>query len=158
MRYSTALQWRHNEHDGISNHQPRDCLLNYLLRRRSNKTSKLRVTGLCAGNSPVTGEFPAQKASNAENVSIWWRHHGSCQYREKEDFLLLSNRITPYLIWFCSKNISFSDYSTVEIDSRVLPAITPYLSMVVRVVPHVITFIPSSIAKDLWRYIWLGKP
>ena len=39
------------------------------------KTSKLRVTGLCAGNSPVTGEFPAQKASNAENVLIWWRHH-----------------------------------------------------------------------------------
>ena len=39
------------------------------------KTSKLRVTGLCAGNSPVTGEFPAQMASNAENVSIWLRHH-----------------------------------------------------------------------------------
>ena len=39
------------------------------------KTSKLRVTGLCVGNSPVTEEFPAQMASNAENVSIWWRHH-----------------------------------------------------------------------------------
>ena len=39
------------------------------------RTSKLRVTGLCEGNSPVTGEFPAQIASNAENVSIWWRHH-----------------------------------------------------------------------------------
>ena len=37
------------------------------------KTSELRATGLCAGNSPVTGEFPAQMASNAENVSIWWR-------------------------------------------------------------------------------------
>ena len=36
---------------------------------------KLHVTGLCVGNSPVTGEFPAQRASNAENVSIWWRHH-----------------------------------------------------------------------------------
>ena len=43
--------------------------------RRSKKTSKSRVTGLCAGNSPGTGEFPAQMASNAENVSIWWRHH-----------------------------------------------------------------------------------
>ena len=39
------------------------------------KISKLRVTGLCAGNSPATGEFPAQMVSNAENVSIWWRHH-----------------------------------------------------------------------------------
>ena len=56
-------------------HQPHHCLFNRLLRRRSRKTSKLRVTGLCTGNSPVTGEFPAQMASNAENISIWWRHH-----------------------------------------------------------------------------------
>ena len=42
---------------------------------RSKKTSKVRVTGLCEGNSPCTGEFLAQSASNAENVSIWWRHH-----------------------------------------------------------------------------------
>ena len=70
-----SLQWRHNERDGISNHQPHDCLLNRLFRRRTKKTSKLRVTGLFAWNSPVTGEFPAQKASNAENASIWWRHH-----------------------------------------------------------------------------------
>ena len=57
------------------NHQPRHCLLNRLSKRRSKKTSKLRVIGLCVGNSPVTGEFPAQMASNAENDSIWWRHH-----------------------------------------------------------------------------------
>ena len=44
-------------------------------RGRSKKTSKLRITGLCEGNSPVTGEFPAQRTSNAENVFIWWRHH-----------------------------------------------------------------------------------
>ena len=52
-----------------------DCLLNRLFGRRSKKTSKLRVTGLCEGNSLVTGEFHAQRASNAENVFIWWRHH-----------------------------------------------------------------------------------
>ena len=50
-------------------------LLSRMFKRRSKKTSKLRVTGLCDGNSRVTGEFPAQRASNAENVSIWWRHH-----------------------------------------------------------------------------------
>ena len=38
-----------------------------------DKILKLRITGLCAGNSLVTGEFPAQMASNAENV--WSRHH-----------------------------------------------------------------------------------
>ena len=70
-----TLRWRHNDHAGVSNHQPHGCLLNRLFRRKSKKTSKLRVTGLCAGNSPGTGEFPAQMASYAENVSIWWRHH-----------------------------------------------------------------------------------
>ena len=63
--------------DCVSNHQRLDCLFSRLFRHRSKKTAKLRVTGLCAENSPVTGEFPAQMANNAENVSIWWRHHGT---------------------------------------------------------------------------------
>ena len=71
LTFCKALQWRDNERDGVSNHQPHECLLNHLFRRRSKKTSKLRVTGLCAGNSPGT----AQMASNTENVSIWWCHH-----------------------------------------------------------------------------------
>ena len=79
-----TLRWRHNERDGVSNHQLHDCLLNCLLRPRSKKISKLRVTGLCAGNSPGTGEFPAQMASNAENASIWWRHH---EYTTLKTFL-----------------------------------------------------------------------
>ena len=70
------LLWRHNDRDDVSNRQPQDCLLNRLIRRKSKKTSKLRVTGICVGNSLGTGEIPAQRASNAENVSIWWRHHG----------------------------------------------------------------------------------
>ena len=70
-----SLQWRHNEHDGVSDHEPHDCLFIHLFRRISNKTSKLHVTGLCVGNSPVTGVFPAQGASNAEKIFIWWRHH-----------------------------------------------------------------------------------
>ena len=50
LLYLFPLQWRHNERDRVSDHQPHDCLLNRLFRRRSTKTSKLRVTGLCAGN------------------------------------------------------------------------------------------------------------
>ena len=48
-----TLRWRHNERDGVSNHQPHHCLLKRLYRRRSKETSNLRVTGLCARNSPV---------------------------------------------------------------------------------------------------------
>ena len=74
LHFNLSLRWHHNGYDSVSNHQPHDCLLNRLFRRRSKKT-KLRVTGFCAGNSPGTGEFPAQMASNVENVSISWRHH-----------------------------------------------------------------------------------
>ena len=63
---NVTLQCRHNGWDCVSNHQPPDCLLNCSFRRRSKKISRLRVTGLCVGNSPVI--------NNAENVSVWWRH------------------------------------------------------------------------------------
>ena len=75
VRMETSLQWRYDERDGVSNHRRLDCLLDRLFRRKSKKTSKRRVTGLYEGNSPVTSEFSAQRASNAENACIWWRHH-----------------------------------------------------------------------------------
>ena len=59
------------------NHRLFDCLPNRLVRRRSQKTSKLRVTGLCEWYPPVTGGFSSQRATNAENVKIWWRQYGT---------------------------------------------------------------------------------
>ena len=112
-----SLQWHHNEHDSVSNHQPHDCLLKGLFGRRSKVTSKLRVTGLCVGNSPVTGEFPAQKASNAENVSIWWRHHDISVKQFSPDWLLfLWNFI---VIWFAIMNSCHG--SPVSIAEQLLP-------------------------------------
>ena len=60
---AATLRWRHNERDSVSNHQPCNCLL------------KAPRHWPFWGNSPVTGEFPAQMASYVENISIWWRHH-----------------------------------------------------------------------------------
>ena len=87
-----TLQWRHNGRDGVSNHQPHDRLLNRLYRCRSKKISNIRVTGLCVGN-------PAQMASDAENVSIWWCHHDhminsrsnplTCSSHHKIGFILI---------------------------------------------------------------------
>ena len=68
--YELSLQWRHNERDGVSNHQPHDCLL------------KAQIKENIKAHRPLwgefTGEFPTQRSSNAENVSIWWRHHDDC--------------------------------------------------------------------------------
>ena len=72
---SETIQWGDDERDGVSNYRRLDGLVNRLFKRRSKKTSKFRVNGLSDGNSPVIGEFPSQRASNAENVYICWRHH-----------------------------------------------------------------------------------
>ena len=53
-----TLRWRHNGLDDVSNHQPLDCLRNHLFGRSSKKTTKLRVTGLCVGNSPGNRWIP----------------------------------------------------------------------------------------------------
>ena len=129
-KIAVPLQWRHNGRDSVSNHQPHDCLLNRLFRRRSKKTSKLRVTGLCAGNSPGIGEFPAQMASNAENVSIWWRHHvldwrvqhfvviGRICY-EQEHYKISQSQITDgvqgshYILWYV-RPIRIKIYSSLH--------------------------------------------
>ena len=77
-----TLQWRRNGRDGVSNHQPYQCLLNHLFGRRSKKTSNLRVTGVCVGgihrgpvNSPhkwlVTRKmFPFDDVI----ISLDWHH------------------------------------------------------------------------------------
>ena len=71
-----AIQWRHNERKGVSNHRHLECLLNRMFRCGSKKISKLHVTGPLWGELTGHRWIPLIRASNAENVSIWWRYHG----------------------------------------------------------------------------------
>ena len=121
-----TFRWRLNGRDSVSNHQPHDCLLNRLFRRRSKKTSKLRVTSLRVGNSPGTGEFPAQRASNAENVSLWWRHHEELTCNKMiHHYTPLLQRSWKVVYWFhlvrpcvCGRNgipsVSFYNTSWIQ--------------------------------------------
>ena len=73
-----TLQLRHNGCDGISNHQPYYCWLNCFFQMQIKENIKApHHWPLCGGggDSAVTSEFPAQRAGNAENVSISWRHY-----------------------------------------------------------------------------------
>ena len=77
LRILMSLNWRHNDNDGVSNHQPHGCLLNRLFRRKSQKTPKLRVTGLCVGNSPGPVTSPhkwpvTRKMSPFDDVIMVW--------------------------------------------------------------------------------------
>ena len=72
-----SLQWRHSGRDSVSNHQPHDCLINRLFRRRSNQTSKFRVTGLCVGKSPGPVNSPhkwpvTRKMFPFDGVILFW--------------------------------------------------------------------------------------
>ena len=108
VRWSFVFGLRHYSdvimRDGVSKHRRLDGLLNHLFRQRPKKTSKLRVTGLCEGHSPVTPESPAQRTSNTENISIWWRHH---EFAEHDTTLTL--HITKLSNDICSNSLWPSD-------------------------------------------------
>ena len=97
-----SLWWWYNGRDGIPNDQPHGCILNCFSRHRSKKRSKLCITGLCPGNPLVTGEFPAQRASNTENASIGWRHHVTAA-----SWNILDVNIDS-AVFFAKNNIRFS--------------------------------------------------
>ena len=86
----TTLQWRHNGLDCVSNHQPHHCLFNRLFGRRTKKTSTFRVTGLCAGNSPVPGVQWRGKCFYLMTLSwslsriraVYIEMHGSCSTKD----------------------------------------------------------------------------
>ena len=76
----------------------------------ADKKAKLRVTGLCEGNSLVTGEFPAQRASNAQNVSIWWRHHGPDNIIQNGQREITTLRVLPLKNYKHTSNDSVTNH------------------------------------------------
>ena len=80
-----SLQWRHNGLDSVSNHQPHRCLLSRLFGRWSKKTAKLRVTGLCAGDSPGPVNFPnkgpvTRKMFPFDGVIMCYQTYHTCSW------------------------------------------------------------------------------
>ena len=71
LKCPSVFHWRHNGRCSVSHHQPYDCLLNCLFRRTSKKTSKLRVTGLCVGNSPHKWPI-TRKMFPFDDVIMYW--------------------------------------------------------------------------------------
>ena len=82
--FPDPLQWHHKERDGVSNHQPHDCLFNRLSKAQIKENIKAPSHWPLWGNTPVNGEFPAQRACYAENVSIWLRHHDMNVFNQQQ--------------------------------------------------------------------------
>ena len=118
-----SLHWRHNDHDGVSNHQPHGCLLNRLFRRRSKKTSKLRVAGLYAGNSPGPLNSPnkgpvTRKMFPFDDVIMVTCSPTDKVKRNTDGETCPDNALTKLSAWYCRK------YS-LKIFHFLLPAQTP---------------------------------
>ena len=118
------IRWRHNGRDGVSNHQPHDCLLNCQFRHRSKKTSKLRVTGLCAGNSPGPVNSPhkgpvTRKMFPLDDVIMlarsWW-------FDFKDPVVMI------YVSMNCIINTPWNVFSSVR-RQAITPTITDLLSI-----------------------------
>ena len=146
----SALQWRHNEGDGVSTHQPHDCLLNRLFRCRSNQTSKLRVTGLCEGNSPLTDRFGYKKISSEAWFDLqtkfpYRNHKFSNTFRE-----ILSHHICHFPRSFKSMNTSLT--ITVHYTSESLVNEWPLVSL------YAICYSLSSRTRIFSKVTWQSVP
>ena len=90
-----SLQLRHNDRNGVANNQPHDHLLNRLFKAPIKENIKAPHHWPREGNSPV----PAQRASNTENVSIWWRHHDI--HLDIDTRFMVIFRLTEFAFRFC---------------------------------------------------------
>ena len=108
------------------------------------------VTSLCEGNSPVTGEFPAQRTSNAASVSMWWRHHGITTIW----ILTISVSATPPMIAFgLYFDIWYTNSDRGFIGQRIIMSTTG------TTIPHRFVQVNDTHSKILRRYqgsFWVG--
>ena len=142
---AVTLHWRHNDHDGVSNHQPHCYLLNRLFGRRSKKTSKLRVTGLCVGNSPGPVNSPhkgpvTRKMVPFDDVIMIWSF---C----KRDFLcIVLKENFSTLFW----KLLLEFVSQSPVDNRL--ALVPVMA---RNITHVFVWTNDDICISKWGSLFL---
>ena len=70
-----ALQWRHDKCDRVSNRRRLHCLLNCWSGADQRKHRSSASLAFVREIHRLQVGSPHKKASNAENISIWWRHH-----------------------------------------------------------------------------------
>ena len=124
-----------DDHDGVSNHQSHGCLLNLSFTSRLMK--KAPCHRLLCGEITGTGEFPAQRTSYAENVSIWWRHH-VMQVSSEPPYLNSSRwgkmtTIVPATLWMHFRQWHFFVYLlkiSIKSAHKIQLRISEYLSII----------------------------
>ena len=109
-----TLQWRHNERDGVSNHQPHDCSLKRVFRGRSKKTSSFASLVFVRGihrwsvNSPHKRPVTRKMLSFDDVIMSWQRSvcHGWLVSAIKSLFWML----TCGVLWHSHNETSWVPY------------------------------------------------
>ena len=115
LLFRIPLQWRHNGHDSVPNHQPHDCLFNRLFRRMSNKIQKLHGTGPCVGTVNFPHKWPVtRKMFPFDEVIMHYYNIVMHIHRKPHPQLHIS--ILNLLVIYCDIFILYP----------ILPIITPY--------------------------------
>ena len=98
-----AFLWRHNEYDGVSNHQPNDCLLNRLFRRRSKKhqssTSLAFVRGIHWWQVNSPHKWPVTRKMFYLMTSSWGMGISIIKMRRSQDCLIFIMGIPIPVRW-----------------------------------------------------------
>ena len=108
------LQWHHNERDGVSNNRRLDCLLHRLFRRRSKRTPKLRITGLCGhahSMRPWVTSFCIEKHVKQTFPVDTYHHKLNHEFYKKKP---TKNRPFRNHQWPCLKNGMLTRYFNIR--------------------------------------------
>ena len=93
-----TIQWRHNDHDGVSKSPASRLFTQLFIQTQIKENIKATRHWPLCGEFTGTGEFPAQRASYAENVSIWWRHHEQNRFHGQGPELLRDSQVNTHVI------------------------------------------------------------
>ena len=142
----SSIAMTSRKHHVVSNPPPIiRRFIKQLIRTHIKELSKPALLALCEGSLPMTCEFPAQRASNAEEASIWWwlRHyrHIGCRYLR----LCMS-----YCEWICDPPESGKIMMTSS-NGNIFRVTGPLCG---KFTGH--RWIPLTKASDaeLWRFLW----
>ena len=118
-----SLRWRHNGRDGVSNNQPHDCLLSRLFRRRSKKTPKLRVTGLCAEPVNSPHKWPVTRKMSAFDDVIMGKYVANGTDWQMFGKSLFCNQYIVSVYYPYGAFLSFSVLSIFQSDLLLFPRV-----------------------------------
>ena len=154
--HALTSQWRHNGCDSVSKSPASRLFTQPFIQTQIKENIKAPCHWPLCGEFTGTGEFPAQMASNAENVSIWWRYHAVCLWmRNYIPHKTMDMTTEPYPNLINKRGVKY-------VSNLIRRMLTSPNGNIFRVTGHLCgeftghRWIPPTNARDaeLWCFLW----